>query len=144
MSAITVDTIAEQIKLVRDLRAKKTELNVPVKETNEAQKTAEARLIELLNESNLKTLKTEFGKATVVLKPSVKIPETPEAMMEFLDYVELNDPEVYKATVCMKSTDINEYYDMKEEQARTLGLDDLEIPGIGGLSYRETLSFTQA
>lgn len=141
---ITVDDITAQIKLVRDIREFKAQASIPVKEANAEQDQAEARLIELLNDSGLKTLKTEFGKATVVQKSSVKIPETPEDMMRFLDYVKEHDPDLYRTKVCMKSTDINAYYEMKLEEAKASGADDLEIPGVGAISFRETLSFTKA
>ncbi len=137
------EVLVEQIKKIRDLRNKKSELQAPVKEITEEQTQAEAQMILLLNEAGLKTLKTEFGKATVVQTPSVRIPETPEDMIKFLDYVKEHDPDLYFSKVCMKSADINKYYELKLEEAVALGKDDVEIPGVGGISFRETLSFTK-
>jgi len=140
---VTVNQITAQIRVLRDLRIRKAELAKPVKEVQDQDKSCQARLIELLNTSGLKTLKTEFGKATVVQTPSVRIPETPDDMEIFLNFVKEHDPDIFKAKVCMKSADINEYYEMKLEEARAAGK-DLEVPGIGGESFRETLSFTKA
>jgi len=137
------EVLVEQIKKIRDLRNKKSELQAPVKEITEEQTQAEAQMILLLNEAGLKTLKTEFGKATVVQTPSVRIPETPEDMIKFLDYVKEHDTDLYFSKVCMKSADINKYYELKLEEAVALGKDDVEIPGVGGISFRETLSFTK-
>ncbi len=141
--SVETSVLKEQIKLVRDLRSEKSELSAPVKVVGEKLDLAEAKLIELLNEAGLKSLPTEFGRATVVVKSSVRIPETPPQMIEFLEYVKSNDPELYANTVCMKSTDVNKYYELKLEEARAKGLDDLVIPGINGLSFRETLSLTK-
>ena len=83
------------------------------------------------------------AQAKAKLVPDKYTLKAPEGMIKFLDYVKEHDPDLYFSKVCMKSADINKYYELKLEEAVALGKDDVEIPGVGGISFRETLSFTK-
>jgi hypothetical protein len=140
---VSAKEIAAEIAHLRDIRTKKAELKKPVKELDEQETKTEASIIAMLESSNLKTLTAEAGRATIVLKGSWRIPQTPEEMNAFLEFVKARDPELYFNCVCFKSTDVQKFCEMIFEEDQKRG-EDTVVPGVGPETYRKTLSFTKA
>ena len=133
---VSVDELDAALK---DYVEKREDYEAKKKASNEAdkvQKTAQAKLLTLLNASNKKNWEVEgFGKVGKVVKYSIKVPEDLGKKKEMLQHFRSLGPDIYIAKVSVNSNTLNAYYNAEKENDP-----NFEIPGCDAPIANETLS----
>ena len=138
---VTTEELNEQARKIAFLRAHESNAHQAKKVISDELEACEARMIEMLTESNLKTYKSEAGTATVVARSSVKLPQSPEDIAALAEYARSRHR--YDQLFKPNSQSLNSFWREEFEEAQAKGASDYNMPGVGGVTLNLSLSFTK-
>lgn len=139
MSAISVDDLRAQVARVAELRITDTQAGLAKKITAELLDEEERKLLELLEGAGLENFKCEHGMVSRYFRSSVKIPREPGDLLKLKVFLEQRGETDLVFTP--NSAKLNSYFKEALEEAKRLGQDDFEIPGVEGVTLTPILSF---
>ena len=137
-----IETLTAQVARIKELREKEAEAKMAKSVISQELEGAEKRMLEMLEEANLKSFKTPFGTVTMTTLQSVKLPQSPEDKAALYEY--LRNMGMYDAVVKPNSQALNALWKEKFEEAQMSGATDFEMPGVSGVSINLNLSFRKA
>ncbi len=139
MTEITVAEMNKQLEKIRELRQKEAVIANEKKMVTNELELEEGRMIDMLERSGLNSYKGPHGQAIITAKTSVKIPRSSEDREAFFNY--LKELELYDSMIGVNSQTLNSFYKSQFEAAKERGDIDFQIPGIGEVELRKSLSF---
>lgn len=138
VETVSTAQMNEQIKVIAELRFKESEAKHIVRQISEELDTAEARMVEMLNISQLKNYKTSLGSVGIIRRTSVKKPESSEDWEALYAYIKSKG--LYEGMRTIHSASLNKFYQEEFDQAILEGRIP-SVPGIQGTTITEILSF---
>lgn len=139
---ITIDDMKAQVALIDKLRREEDEVRKIHKNATSKTEEAEARMLAMLEASNLKNFRSDDGLVSVGYRTSVRTPKTPEDRKALFDY--LQKIGVYDQMITVNSQTLNSFYKEELEKAKEAGADDFEIPGLNEVTIAPILSFRRS
>lgn len=140
--SVTTAELNLQISLISQLREQERLLSEQKKKLTKKLDEAEGKMLEMLAKSELTSYRSQDGLCSVSYRLSVQTPKTPEDCAKFFEY--LKSKGLYEAMITVHSKTLNSFYRAEFENAKTLGLDNFEIPGLTEVSTVPILSFRKS
>lgn len=140
--SVVVDQLISQIESIAHLRKLEAEKKAVASLITKELEAAEERMLELLEQANLKNFKSDLGTVTRTYRTSVRTPKTPEDRQAFFEY--LKKEGLYDSMISVNSVSLTSYYKEGLANAEAAGLADFSIPGINEVTLIPTLSFRRA
>lgn len=137
--SVTVNELNALAEKIAHLRAQEEEAGRAKKVITEELEAAEAQMVMLLTENDMRSYKAPAGNVVLAFRTSVKTPKTPEDREAF--FAHLKEQGLYDAMVTVNSATLNAFYKDQLERAKLDGRDDFEIPGLKEVSITPTLQF---
>lgn len=130
-----LNSFCEKYKTLYD---KAKEVKEELEALEESKKEYGTKIVNLLNEFKMPSIKNEFGNFIISNRFTVTTPKTPETKQAFFAY--LQEKGIFEDMVSVNSQTLNAYYRTEMDQALERGEVDFSIPGIGEASMVQTLS----
>lgn len=138
---ISQTTMGELHKLCESFHKIKSQID-GVKDTLERleleKKENEAKIINLLNEFKMPSIKNEFGNFIISNRFTVQTPKTPEEKSAFFSY--LKELGIFDELISVNSQTLNGWYRQEMDAALDRGEVNFMVPGIAEPKMVQTLS----
>lgn len=143
---LDLEEMEKLIELNQALWAKVDELQIPVKEAKAQAELSDAAIMKALQDAGKKKYAANIGTIVIRQTPQVTTPKTIEAKQKFFKYLEqIGGVDLMWSYISINSQSLNTWYREAMDRAEAEGtLSKFAVPGIDGMTHRETLSFTKA
>lgn len=137
--SISTDDLKAQVARVKELRIADDNASALRKNAAELLDAEERKLLDMLEQAELDNFKCEHGHAIRSLFSSVRIPKEPVDVLKFRVFLEQrNEADLVWA---INSAKLNSWYKEYVEECKRLGRDEIEVPGVEGVTLTPRLQF---
>jgi hypothetical protein len=137
-----IEELNAQVARIKDLRDDEAKAALEKSAISKELEGAEKRMLEMLEEANLKSFKTPLGTVSMTTRQSVRLPQSDAERAALYEYLRSKDK--YDLVVKPNSASLNSLWKEEFEEATTRGDVDYSMPGVEGVNITLNLSFRKA